>query len=485
VFWGMQALLEVVAELLKESPWIVDVLLRNYLGDLEEHPEGVEVLFESLECQKDVDCHVLYSKIVRIIRRHHGRFVKTGVFVNVGIRKVVSRLERSFASLGADCPYQHSVWVSHALHLASLSLIDGNFESIVRPENTKFDVITKILKNSAKALSNPETLVTLLGEEAAVGVQLESVMALVEVLLQLVVVTLKMVFHSDNDSNVTDGEKFASMQEMTATLLTVRWELDQVAKAIGHVQESPIYCDWDINLAMNMVQFFIDPKRKVLTMTPPQISLAIHLILRDEKGREKGRKSHSIESRKDLMRCVESLKSMLYVSSRGILNPKEALSEQTTQSFANLAQRIRVVLSEDSRFKSLIDGDRTEEEDEKLKTDDEKEKSGQDDDVSEFLALIGRGKGTPHSQRAKKSKRIVAERIGDTNSIKTEDIMPMEESKNSEGPVAETCLALYQHNGRVIMPATLNLDSDTRELLWKAYIDDKDTLVEMLGVRVC
>ena len=469
--------------LFSESPWIVDVLLRNYLNDLEEHSESVEVFFDSLEFQKDVDCHGLYSKIVRIIRRHHGRFLKTGVFVNVGIQKVVNRLERSFASMSAHRPYQHRAWVSHALHLASLSLIDGNFESIVHSDNIKFDVLTTILEHSAKALSNPETLVTLLGEEAAVGVQLESVMALVEVLLQLVVVTLKMVSNCE-DGDVRDEEKFASMQEMTATLLTVRWELDQVAKAIGHTQESPVYCDWDINLSTHMMQFFVDPKRKVLTMTPPQIALAMHLILQDEKGREKGRKSHSMRTKSDLMVCAGSIKSLLYLSSRGVLNPKEALSEQTTQSFANLAQRIRVVLSEDTRFKSWIDDSGIEQDGEKLKSEDEKDKPGQDDDVGEFLALIGRGKGTPHSQRPKKVKRIVAERIDDLNNIKSKVIPTMEESNSVEDSVTETCLASYQHNGRVIMPATLNLDSDTRELLWKAYIDDKDTLVEMLGVCV-
>lgn len=54
----------------------------------------------------------------------------------------------------------------------------------------------------------------------------------------------------------------------------------------------------------------------------------------------------------------------------------------------------------------------------------------------------------------------------------------VEDQENSDTPENENFL----EGGRVIMKSTLLMDDEAREALWKAYIEDKERMVEMMGV---
>lgn len=63
-----------------------------------------------------------------------------------------------------------------------------------------------------------------------------------------------------------------------------------------------------------------------------------------------------------------------------------------------------------------------------------------------------------------------------------EDACTAEDGEPQVTDPLETSVALLpKDSGRVIMTATLEMDDSAREAMWKAYIADKDELVEMLG----
>ena len=116
-----------------------------------------------------------------------------------------------------------------------------------------------------------------------------------------------------------------------------------------------------------------------------------------------------------------------------------------------------------------------------------------DPQVGELLALVSAKNDSPHigkpggagrdaSGPPTKKKRIVPEKIkSEMGDVKNSSLLsPIETNIEQE----ESLVSAFSHKGRVIMPATFNMDSKTREALWTAYIEDKDRLVEMLGVCV-
>jgi hypothetical protein len=116
-----------------------------------------------------------------------------------------------------------------------------------------------------------------------------------------------------------------------------------------------------------------------------------------------------------------------------------------------------------------------------------------DPQIGELLALVSAreepkyhagaplGDGRDASGPPTKRKRIVPDKIKSdemANVKNTNSLLPIETNIDHD----ESLVSAFSHKGRVIMPATFNMDSKTREALWAAYIEDKDRLVEMLGV---
>jgi hypothetical protein len=134
-----------------------------------------------------------------------------------------------------------------------------------------------------------------------------------------------------------------------------------------------------------------------------------------------------------------------------------------------------VGLSRDDRFGALLAQKDGLDSDEKPESEKNHLISEHDQDVDELLAMISaKDSARSDAPQEKRPKKIQPERI-DSKPSSSEGIGTI---KVEEKPHVSS----YHHKGRVIMPATYNLDSETREILWQAYIDDKDKLVEMLGV---
>ena len=461
--------MEFVSEFLTNSPWIVDVILRYHLGEVHEH--AVEVLYDAVEAQRGDVSYRMLGKIVRRIRRHPDEFKSQAFFVEIGMKRCTERLGRFFHDETRDA---YDIWVPNALQLAALPLIDRAFHCYIGMVETSYTTISTALEKSSQAMLHPETLIHVIGTEDGEGgldlsqtrVGLQSVMATIEIDMQIVVGTSRL-FDGD-DAPKPGDEEWNSMQELIGDLLTIRWELDQFSSAIGSSDTFRVHVPWDFHLGIDLVSFLVDCKTNILLLTPPQITLALEMLNASSHGVNKG----------DVGDCLfDVLRHVLQASIEGIFHPKDIISEKATTRFANMAQRLRVSLSKDDRFKSLLterengvpDGGEMDGED---KVPMKKAKTGED--VDKFLSMIGCAGGTKSTPRSvKKAKKIVAQRVGDTGGD--------DKVKAEKGMSEETFVAPYHHKGRVIMPATYNLDSDAREVLWQAYMADKDTLVEMLG----
>ncbi len=471
----MQALVEYISEFLSECPWIVDVILRNHLVDISQG--AVEVLYDAVEGQSGEMSYRMLGKIVRHIRRHPDNFKAQAIFVEISMNRCTDRLFRFFRDESDDA---YDVWVPHALHLAALPLIDRSFHCYIDRVEKSYTTISTSLEKSSQAMLHPETLTHLIGSEDGVGgldfskthLGLQSVMATIEIDTQIVVGTS--ILFPDNEKPKPGDEHWNSMQDLIGNLLTLRWELDQFSTAIGNSDTFRVHVPWDFHLAIDLVQFLVDREKNMILLTPPQISLALELLSASmQHDLKRGFKIQSNHGEG----LFEVLHHLLQASIEGMFHPKEVLTEKATEKFANMAQRLRVSLSKDSRFKSLLEQRESgvtevgnPDADQQIPMED----APKNTDVSQFLSMIGCSdgkKGTPKS--AKKLKRIVAQRVGDS--------VQDDGAKTEKEPSEETFVVPYHHKGRVIMPATYNLDSDAREVLWQAYMADKDKLVEMLG----
>lgn len=470
--------METISGFLSECPWIIDVILRYHLSDV--HGHAVEVLFDAIEGQHEDVSYRMLGKIVRRIRRHPDEFTKQSCFVEIGMKRCADRLQRFFPDDDRDV---YDVWIPHALQMAALPLIDQKFSSYVEQVKESHTIISKSLQKTSRLLLHVDSLTHLAGVEDGMGgldlaktrLRLQSIMAMIEMDIQLIVGTSKLFDKEDRPK--PGDESWNTMQELIGNLLTIRWELDQFSMAIGSLEDFRVHIHWDMSLGIDLIPFLVNYREHLLRMTPPQIILALELLnISIHQGCQKENKNIHIDD--DFVASFSVLRSMVQASIEGIFHPKDVVSAAATQKFANLAQRLRVSLSKDDRFKSILAQKEASATDEGVTVAEESVSNILDkkkDDVSHFLSLIGSSKVEPSpTKSAKKAKRIVAQRIGD-NIVKKGDVKIKEEHAD------ETFVAPYHHKGRVIMPATYNLDSDAREALWQAYMEDKDKLVEMLG----
>lgn len=474
----MQTLIEHVSRFLSESIWLVDVLLRNHLQELTGH--AAEVFFDVVEAQEAETSYEILHRIMKRIRKYPETFMTNSDFIEIGMRRSAARLHCFFREEAKDA---YDLWIPHALHFSALPLIDGCFQRYTSNMHDSYKIISLALERSSQVLMNPELLIHLFCKEDGLGgldilktgLRLQSIMATIEMDIQLTVATSRLF--SGDDMTKSESSNWNSMQHLIGNLLTVRWELDQFSRAIGKSEDLRVHIPWDVHLGLDLMSFLVDEEKNMLLMTPPQITLALELLNACIPSPCEKRQN---ETRVDdaFLSSFAMLKHLLKASIEGIFHPKDILTAESTTKFADLAQRLRVSLSKDERLKSLVV------ESECSTPSDgatipivslENHKAKTKDDVHEFLAMIGcdGGKSSP-MKSAKKPKKIVPERI---NSRGPSD----NKTNEAANSIGEHFVAPYHHKGRVIMPATYNLDSDAREVLWQAYMEDKDRLVEMLG----
>jgi hypothetical protein len=446
------SLLRYMADFLSKNVWVIDEVLAGLRRPEARGQKVVGLVFDAIALQGDSDAAASYMCVLKCIRRNPELFNGSELVVIIversldALRKVsgVSMLERA--------------WVPWAFGLAFLPFIESKIKMNEHYDDGK---LWYLLEESCKVMvETPEVLVESVSNNIDSKASIETVMALLEINMQIWIGKCLENY---------DGSAPEKSLEMCTVfrLLTVRWELEWVAKALGlaHFQS---YFTWDSKIRDFMLLQLMESRNNALSdvgglvrlsCTPPQALVALELLRASKSSK------HNIGTM-----YAGYIGRLLFVAMEGLFKPKEVVTAQRTQEFASLAQRIRSSFSKCAKLESMLTKPRS---GEIIHQEDVVDKDGveRDSDVVELLTMIGCA-GTNadrvDSPDTKHRKRVTPEKIG----VKVEDAVA-----NKDG-APQTHI---HHKGRVIMPPTYDLDGESRELLWKEYIKDKDKLVEMLG----
>lgn len=469
-----RAVVVYLAGFVGEHVWVLDVVYQDGGG-----LDGTELVLDAVfDEQGDGDAAASFRRLLRLIRRDRSS-------VDVRVRRLV--VQRAAAALQRLPQSGASVlgrqWVPWALALAALPAIDSaNAKDLAIGME---EVVESVVSTTCDAMvETPEVLVeSLSGKEG--GTTVETVLALVEVVMQIV---LGMNLHAMGaDEGACGGEqRMEEDQKKLAGLLTMRWELEWVARALGVCSAFRSYFSWSRHIRNRLLQMLLEDRDEPSEMadafgqavglrcTPPQTLVALELL----------RASKSSRDASDVV-FASCVGKVVRAGMQGLYRPKEVMAAERNQEFASLGQRIQVLISKNFHLDRLlrrIDPARG-------RTEDEMAGNGGDEEVDELLSLIGLGGSggedgsmagasgrTPRSAR----RKIQPDRVGDVK-VKEEEGLQDSGDGQATARLPNALSGLIHHNGRVIMPPTYNLDSESRELLWREYLKDKDKLVEMLG----
>ena len=456
-----------------EHGWVLDVVCRD--GD------GAEIVLDAVfDMQGDEDATASFRRLLRLIRRDISS-------IDAELRRIV--VQRATAALQRLSQSAASVlgrqWVPWALALAALPLIDSGCGE--RLTSCVDLVVERVVSVTCDAMvERPEVLVDSLSDKEG-GTSVETVLALVEVVMQIVL-GLNMQAIGSDEGKSGGKQRMEEDGKTLAGLLTVRWELEWVARALGLCSRFRSYFFWDAPIRNRLLHMLLEERDQSSEMadafgqavglrcTPPQILVALELLRASKASRDP---------------CDAAFAShvgnMVRAGMQGLYRPKEVMAAGRNQEFASLGQRIQVLISKNFHMDRMLN---------KLnavhgRVEDGIAEDGRGEEVDELLSLIGvggaddasgdgaaAGARTPRTPRTTKRK-IQPDRMGDVEVKDEKDVEVVSDEQAVEAR-ASTSGSIH-HNGRVIMPPTYNLDSESRELLWKEYLKDKDKLVEMLG----
>ena len=469
-----RAIVGYLAGFLREHIWVLDLVYRD--GDGSTASMVLDAIFDG---QGDEDTIRSLKRLLRLFRRDE---VSADVeLCRLVVRRSAAALEK-VASSGVsvlDCP-----WAPWALALAALPLIDARYAKQMYVEDDT--IVRDVVRGTCDAMiRTPEVFVDSLSGNVVGSTSVETVIALCEVTMQVV---LGQSLESSGSQKGTEM-RIEDAQKTLAGLLTVRWELEWVARALGVCKEFRSHFSWDALIRNQMLRVLLEDRDQSTDMadefglavglrcTPPQTLVALELLRASKASRD----ACDVEYASYVGKFVRA-------GMQGLYKPKEVMSAERNQEFANLGQRIQVLISRNLHLDRMM----SKRSGECVKVDEGNTEDARDEAVDELLSLIGvggqpseaantsNGSRTPRSSR----RKVHPERIGDVN-VKEE--MNNDEEIGENGgkmDMASTSRSMstsIHHNGRVIMPPTFNLDSEAREQLWKEYLKDKDKLVEMLG----
>lgn len=470
------AIMMYLAGFIGEHVWVLDGIYRDGGGR-----EGSEIVLDAIfDMQGDGDAAASFQRLLRLIRRVPSS-------VDVGVRRLV--VQRATAALQRLPQSAASVlgrpWVPWALALAALPLIDsgGARELDICLDPVVESVVTTMCDGMVKM---PEVLVdSLSGREG--GASVETVLALVEVVMQIVLGLNLQTCGSDQ--GICGGQqRMEEDRKMLAGLLTMRWELEWVARALGVCSVFRSCFSWDPPIRNRLLQLLLEDRDQTSEMadafgeavglrcTPPQTLVALELLRASKASRD--------ASDVVFASCIGKI---VRAGMQGLFRPKEVMAAERNQEFASLGQRIQVLISKNfhlDRLMSKVDAVHG-------KVEENMAENDRDEEVDALLSLIGVGgsgdgdgsaaaRGTSARTPRRVKRKIEPSRVGDVHVKDEEGGEELSNGKAAAHAPRATSGSIH-HNGRVIMPPTYNLDSESRELLWKEYLKDKDKLVEMLG----
>ena len=508
-----------LAGFVREHVWMLDVVLSTSGdgADGEAVAGACVPVFDAIGAQNDVDAAASFRRIHRLLCRDRGGSGKTGVtpavdpsVAGLAVRAALEKADR--LSVADVLVRQWSPWV---LGVAALPLVDSRYSAVETERGVVRRVVELVLEAS---VGRPEVLVEGLSRAgknggvatgtADIGVQtsIETATALVELALQVVAgLSLRGASREEmGPSSVKEecgGPKAGAStgtgtgtgtdeeRSSVAGLLTVRWELEWVARAMGVWADFRSFVSWDAPIRNRMLEFLLEDRDQSSAMadefgravglrcTPPQTLVALELLRASKASRDAN----------DVV-FAGHVGSFLRAGMEGLYRPTEVMLDARNQEFASLSQRIQVLVSKNGTMLTELGNRPVKLEECAVDAHNAPER---DEKVDELLSLLpkstrSKSRGTPRSASAAfaSKRKIEPHRVGDVT-VNAEDTGVDEKDGGNEGRAGETTVAAYEasihQNGRVIMPPTYNLDSESRELLWKEYLKDKDNLVEMLG----
>ena len=480
-----------------------------------------ELVFEAIRMQDDEVQASSFKKLFKVLRRLDQQVVSQSFAGQVSV--VVDKAVEALSSLSSLPPSAASMiridarvlelaWAPWALAIAALPYVNSRYQMLdTEDPGTRRTTVQRVVEMSLEAMVNrPELLVDSLSKSklkggtqtgcADMGMQgpINTAMALVEVTLQTVL-GLSICDHGKVVQGRGDKDVLYEADKSVAGLLTVRWELEWVARALGVCADFRSHVAWNAPIRNKLLEFLLEDRDQSSKManefgravglrcTPPQTLVALELLRASKASRDANDPVFA-----------GHIGNLLRAGMEGMYRPKEVMSEARNQEFANLGQRIQVLISRnvqlETMFAELGTGN--------VKLEDREEdgigveSAGPDEDVDELLSMIGVGDkttgscvGTRSTPRSAKRK-VEPQRVGDVV-IKEEKAALVDVKGQVDGveddddgmqqATASTPESAIHHKGRVVMPPTYNLDSESRELLWKEYLKDKDKLVEMLA----
>ena len=309
--------------------------------------------------------------------------------------------------------------------------------------------------------------------------RLKSCMSLTEVLIQIISIDQSLI-DSQFDTLVARENQGDHVLQVISMLLAVRWELTQLGRACGfNDADRRLDVYWSLGTGLKAIKFCAsgtagEPK---LLMTPPQITQAFDLALKSSSRIQIGEFQAGSD---DHLCSMQDIGTLFHGSLKGIFFPKLVLSRSTVDKFSEFAKEIRSIFSMDPVFRYMLlanasPGNEIEE------PSHEKPDTVADEidpEISDLLRVISYEQPRTRLHRNMEHGKLSTREAKRIVPVKLEPTVSTSSFENNSKDVEK----IYQHKGRIIMPATFNLDAETREVLWQAYIEDKDRMVEMLGV---
>eukprot|EP00890_Picochlorum_soloecismus_P000254 jgi/Picsp_1/1229/NSC_04710-R1_hypothetical protein CHLNCDRAFT_135579 [Chlorella variabilis] len=508
-------------------PWLLDFVFKFAQKgsgiQLSEFPQVTTCMMHAINAQESIHASNLYYLVLKVMAQMRERkdavvLLKTiGMFAVSKIEEWLSGNEWQSAVLSKS-NLKVPIYMPFLIQIACAFVEDekiwglhgGDIEIVKESKVT----VGRVLSFFALALTNPVCLVSILQNKEdtlrgpgvvikdngvdeskgaydalAVSTRLQSVLCLTDIVLKKYVTRRESYLHFDEIIRDEGDEK-----AVFSSLLAVRWKVSGMQLVVGLPSDFQTFqIPWNCKEALQILPLLIKDKRKdyVLSVSPLQALQALEVV---RISRRKDEKMDMQESSSLLKYC----RMLLDISLKGTLDRlknggRSLIDADAMNNFfsevADLTTEImadpvftRIHYEHDQQNQDM--GEQLNQEPNRPSYD-----SVQDPQVGELLALVSAKNEISHgaalgndrdaSGPPTKRKRIVPEKVkSNMGGVKSNISFLPTETHNDQ---KDSLSSVFSHKGRVIMPATFNMDSKTREALWAAYIEDKDRLVEMLG----
>lgn len=528
----MQKCIMKISRSLDQKPWLLDFVFKFAQNgssiQLSEFPKVAMCIMHAISAQQSIHASNYYYLVLKMMNQMRERkeanvLCKTiGMFAVGKIEEWLSGnewqcqsavLSKSNLKVPIYMPFLIQIACAFVEDGILWGLDDGGDNKVAREAQ---GTVGRVLSFFALALTDPVCLVSILQNEddalrgsgamtnskvddnkgaydaLAVSTRLQSVLCLIDIVLKKYVTGRE--FYPSFDQMISNKK---DSKDVFSSLLAVRWKVSGMQLVVGLPSDFRTFqIEWHCKEALQIIPLLMQQKEKcnVLSVSPLQALQALEVL------RIAPRQDEKLDLQES-MGLLKYCRLLLDISLKGALDRlknggRSLIDTEALDNFFSAVADLTTEIMADPVFTRIHYEHDQQNQDMGQQLNPEQNKPSHDSihdpQVGELLALVSAknersdGAALRHDRDETgpptKRKRIVPEKVspkmGDMQSGGSR--LPTETDTNPD----DSMVSVFSHKGRVIMPATFNMDSKTREALWAAYIKDKDRLVEMLGVRL-